>query len=257
MKDYTGKDNITGMEHEVLGTRAQNTEQFDNYSVSLVRVLENGEDGLTKGMVLLREDIIADVNEFILNDDEIEHLDIDGIDEYLKSCASAWANNGEEDHIVEMCRWLIHEPDDYAYKGTSPCCVLVKGFYNGYTPINFVKDSEGDVLTFRNSDVAQAWINKEEEGTYYLSHNEAGRPAYTIVESNEIGIEENVDVFQTFPANFSVSNTNIRITVRRELADDMRQKGVVFEYATKCRFMALPKDEYGSVCYKLKIETPS
>ena len=252
MKDYTGKDNITGMEHEVLGTRAQNTEQFDNYSVSLVRVLENGEDGLTKGMVLLREDIIAGVNEFMLKPDDIAQLEAGGVDEYLKSCASAWANNGEEDHIVEMCRWLIHEPDDYAYKGTSPCRVLVKGFYNGYTPINFVKDSEGDVLTFRNSDVAQAWINKEEEGTYYLSHNEAGRPTFTIVESNELE-EEPLDVFKVYPSKFSISKTNIRLSVNGEWKHDMMEKHVVFHPDTKCRVQVLP-DEGNSVCYKVKIE---
>lgn len=30
---------------------------------------------------------------------------------------------------------------------------------------------------------AQAWIDEQETGTYYLSHNEAGRPTYTIVEA--------------------------------------------------------------------------
>ncbi len=182
MIDYTGKENIFDIEHKELGQISQNCNQFDNCSITIFEVMEDSGD-LKAGMLFGKEDMIADSNEYILEDDDIAELKRVGIEKYLEDWADMWANNGEEDQVVEMCRWGLHDIEDYAYEGENTCNVLVEGCYYGYTPIDRAKDERGDVLKFANSKAAQAWIDAQEEGRYYLSHNEAGRPQYVIVEA--------------------------------------------------------------------------
>jgi len=182
MKDYTGKENIIDIETEELGSISQSNNQFDGYSITIWKVLEDCGD-LKTGMIFGREDTIADCNDYILEPDDVQELGKVVISKYLDDWADAWANNGEEDQIVEMCRWRLYDPEDFAYKGDDLCNVLVKGCYNGYTPIDRATDDQGEMLEFATSVAAQDWIDEQEDGTYYLNHNEAGRPVYTIVEA--------------------------------------------------------------------------
>jgi hypothetical protein len=180
MKDYTGKENIIYVSTEELGLIGQNCNQFDNYSITIWKILED-EGDLKAGMVFGREDILSDCNDYVLEESDVIILSIVGISKYLENWASDWANNGEEDQVVEMCRWGLNDPEDFAYEGADFCNVLVKEYYYGYTPIYRAHDNQGEPLEFANSLAAQKWIDEQQGKMYYLSHNEAGRPTYVVV----------------------------------------------------------------------------
>lgn len=70
------------------------------------------------------------------------------------------------------------------YEG--PCRIWVE--YN-YSSSTYGAPRDGWIMTesncpeirsFASRDEAQEWISEQEEGTYYLSHGEMGRPAFTI-----------------------------------------------------------------------------
>jgi len=181
MKEYTGKQNIINIDQKMIASLSQNQDQYNNYSITVYEVLETSGD-LEAGTVIVREDTIGDCNDYLLDSKELSLLKRDPA-AYLNNWAENWARNGEEDYIVECCRWRLSDPEDYAYEGEALCNILVKGCYQGYTPIDRAKDEQGETLQFPNSADAQLWIDEKESKTYYLSHNEAGRPAYTIIEA--------------------------------------------------------------------------
>ncbi len=99
-------------------------------------------------------------------------------DEFLSSMAYDWAAN-EEDPELAAIQWGGEE----TYSGNKTCKIVVKKNYYGYTPIDYLRDRNMDIIYFENSQAAQGWIDEEEgKSPYYLDQNEAGRPTYLIIE---------------------------------------------------------------------------
>lgn len=150
----------------------QDCEQFDNFSVTLLR--------LKGGGLIAIEDCLSHSNQYLLDDtDSLKAAD----------WANDWANNGEGDYRLEMIAWGLSDVDDYAVDDdyTGECKIIEVGnFYGPYSPVKYVKDGNGNYddqgVIFATKEEAQEWIDEQEEGNYYLSHNEAGSPSYTIVE---------------------------------------------------------------------------
>lgn len=69
-------------------------------------------------------------------------------------------------------------PDNYA----EPCRILCAcDYYGPKTETDWVRDDHGNPIEWPTAGAAQDYIDKEEGGTYYLGHNESGRPTYKIV----------------------------------------------------------------------------
>ena len=179
MKDMNIR-NLTDHATEIA-SRSQSQTQYNNISVTLYQVTD-AMPGVNIGDLILRESD-ADSRDFLLDASEARSA-LANPDDFLRSCASAWANN-ETYWQLERYRWGIDDPaNDAVSEGyDKPCVVVVKGCYNGYAPYNYACDDAGDSLEFDDAAAAQAWIDEHEAGTYYLSHNEAGRPTYTIVKA--------------------------------------------------------------------------
>ena len=156
-----------------IDSLSQDTNQFENYSLTLRRT--------ESGQAFLHQDQMNDSEYYLVSDDEINNPSA-----FLRDCASEWAGNCGEYCELEMLAWGLKSADDLAvaedYDGE--CKIIIEGNFYGYSPINYAKDEMGnDDLIFESRQLAQEWIDVQEDGTYYLSHNEAGRPAYTIVEA--------------------------------------------------------------------------
>jgi hypothetical protein len=182
MQIYTENEDISNLKHEELGYKNQNCHQFDNRSITVFRALEDLGD-LKAGMVLQIDDwgSGSGFNISILETEDIREFRNVGISQYLDNRAEVWATNGQDDQVVELCRWGLRDIDDWRYDGEDACNVLVKECYFGYMPIDRVKDEHGEVLEFPDSATAQAWIDEQEKKRYSLSNNEAGRPQYVVV----------------------------------------------------------------------------
>jgi hypothetical protein len=78
----------------------------------------------------------------------------------------------------------IDEVDAAEPDSTNTCAVLIsRDFYGAHSEISAAMEENGQrEAAFETAAAAQAWIDKAEEGTYYLSHNESGRPTYKVVE---------------------------------------------------------------------------
>jgi len=181
MIDYTGRTNIIDADTEELGQMSQNCNQCDNYSITIRKLLAATDD-LPAGAIHVRENVISESNDYILEPDDVAVMERVGISHYLDDWAATWAAN-EDDTLVERIKWGLLDPDDAAYTGDGPCNVIVIGCYFGYTPVDLARDAQGESLTFETRATAQAWIDAQQEGIYYTSHNEAGRPSYIIVEA--------------------------------------------------------------------------
>lgn len=99
-----------------------------------------------------------------------------------------WAWNTEYSE-GELLSWYgFDETDvlDIAEESDKNVTIWRKPYYFEGTlgaPIaDYIRDERtGEILNFDSYADAKAWIEKEEEGVYYLSHGEAGRPDYFIV----------------------------------------------------------------------------
>lgn len=102
----------------------------------------------------------------------------------MNGLVSDWVCNEEDIHL-ELMRWGLKSPEDDVRNETwqDTCRVIIKEtFFGNYTPIDYVRNENQEMMIFENYSTTQAWVNKQEKGTYYLRHNEAGRPVYYIVE---------------------------------------------------------------------------
>ena len=172
--------NLTDHANEIA-SRSQSQTQYSNISVTLYQATD-AMPGVNVGDVILRQSD-ADTHDLLLNASEAQTA-LANPDDVLDSYTSAWADNVEHWQI-ERYRWGIDDPanDAVAEEYTGPCRIVVKGCYNGYTPYDYACDNTGEPIDFPDAPAAQAWIDEHEQGTYYLSHNEAGRPTYTIVKA--------------------------------------------------------------------------
>ena len=176
MKDIT-ITNYDGLTE--IASRSQTQTQYGNLAVVLYRVTD-AMPGLNIGDIVYVEEA-GQNNEYLLDSEEADAA-LQDAETFLRDGASAWADNSD-DPRVERYQWGVSDPDDDAVRADDdrPCKIVVKGCYYGYTPYNYATGERGETLVFDNAPAAQAWIHEQESKTYYLSHNEAGRPHYTIV----------------------------------------------------------------------------
>ena len=125
-----------------------------------------------------------------------------------KGYAIAYGDNGQTNYAIaetadDLGDWLISQDlsgldllrnranvfgiksvDAAAENTTNPCAVLIShDYYGPHSEISVATEDNGQrEAEFDNAEAAQAWIDEAEEGTYYLSHNESGRPEYKVVE---------------------------------------------------------------------------
>jgi hypothetical protein len=167
-------------EHEVVAILEQRHSQHDNPSVALYRIREN-VGNLTTSDLLLVEDS-GDANYYRVTGGDRE-LALKNPTEWLGNMAGEWADNTDEPQL-ERLRWGLDKPESLHNPDCpNDCRILRVGSYYGYTPIDWVRNEDGDQepLEFANAKAAQKWIDEAKSGTYHLSHNEAGRPTYYIV----------------------------------------------------------------------------
>jgi len=117
----------------------------------------------------------------LLGDQEIVDAVLDAVTPYditgeLIAEAKAATLDDVDDDESEPCNIWI----EYCYyQGT--CNAPNADFLRDDT--NVSGDVGHSVTEFDNSEAAQAWIDEREDGTYCLSHGEAGVPSYRIVKA--------------------------------------------------------------------------
>lgn len=156
-----------------IASLSQSVNQFDNYSLTLRRT--------ESGQLFLHEDQMNDSEYYLVDADEAADPA-----SFLRDCASEWAGNCNDNADLEMIAWGLRGADDFEVSDhfDGECKIIVESNYYGYSPLDYAKDDMGnDVRIFASRQEAADWIDEQEDGTYYLSHNEAGRPTYTIVEA--------------------------------------------------------------------------
>ena len=162
-----------------IARRSQTQMQYGNVAVVLYRVTD-AMPGLNIGDVVYIEEAGLN-NEYLLDSEEADAA-LQDSETFLRDCASAWADSSD-DPCMERYQWGVSDPDDDAVRADddSPCKIVVKGCYYGYTPYNYATDERGETLIFDHAAAAQAWIDEQEAGRYVLGHNEAGRPTCYVV----------------------------------------------------------------------------
>lgn len=120
--------------------------------------------------------------------------------------AIKYGDNGQTDYAIaadtdDLAEWLeyddlegvtravqtamvrgIDEVREAGEGDDGPFAVLVSRDYYGPKSITAAAcDDRGDTLEFATIADAQEWIDEEEDGPYYLGHNESGRPTYKII----------------------------------------------------------------------------
>lgn len=153
-----------------IATISQSQNQFDNYSVTLYEL---------DGKKYLVEDLMNDANYYELDADD----DISDPVAFVRGVASDWAGN-DDNTDLELIRWGLHGADDFEvaddYAGA--CKIIIEGSYYGYSPVDYAAENY-ETIIFDSRESAQDWIGAQEQGAYCTSHNEAGRPTFTIVEA--------------------------------------------------------------------------
>lgn len=156
-----------------VASLSQSVNQFENYSLTLRRT--------ESGQLFLHEDQMNDSEYYLVSADEATDPA-----SFLRDCASEWAGNCDDNADLEMIAWGLRGAEDFEVTDdfAGECKIIVQSNYYGYSPIDYAKDDMGnDVRIFASRQEAADWIEQQEDGTYYLSHNEASRPTYTIVEA--------------------------------------------------------------------------
>lgn len=165
------RDNLTE-----IARRSQNTHQCENYNIALYRRKD--------GAILEADDDCGDTQWFLL--DESDGLDTNDLDAWLTLQAANWASNGDypDGGRLEKIAWGLSDASDFACEpGPGERKIIAVYRYYGYQPVSYVTDDCGDELVFCNHAAAAEWIAAAQDRIYYLAHNEAGRPTYTIVDA--------------------------------------------------------------------------
>lgn len=167
---------------EEIDSISQDGWQYDNPSITLYRAICNG-DSHNEGDIVQADNDGANTFFFLLDKDEAKEA-LQNTSGWLQDKANDWANN-EENADINLYLWGLKRPSDDEvdedFKGSVK--IVVERIFYGYSPIDYVKDDMENIIEFDSYSDAAEWIEEEMEGTYYLSHNEAGRPSYTIVAS--------------------------------------------------------------------------
>lgn len=86
--------------------------------------------------------------------------------------------------IFERITWGLVSADFYAVneKYEGECRIITERIWNSHKSWEFASGDNYLPIVFESYANARKWIAEQEEETYYLAHNEAGRPNYIIVE---------------------------------------------------------------------------
>jgi len=159
-----------------IATLSQDTQQYDNLYLMAFAIGHN---------VVVYENNLDGGKFYLVEGSSFEPDDYKAL---LEEMAQCWASNATDSNLeyqLEMCRWGLRTPEDYAAApdhAGDVCIVEVENYY-GYSPIDVLREENSwDVRWFASYAEAEEWIDDQENNTYYLSHNEAGRPEYTIWE---------------------------------------------------------------------------
>ena len=192
------------MNHELDGiakeieSKKQNEDQFCNNYASIFLIPEKEDLKYDDEIELVKEsdfnfgDYVLETgdnsswtdHEKIPYHEKLESMTTEEIEKYLIGRIEDWIFNTDEDPRIEKCRWGLATPEDFEVENPNVECVIVEeGCFNGYGPTNFVMDNDDiSPMVFENQKAAETWIAENTSGTYYLSHNEAGRPSYMVWE---------------------------------------------------------------------------
>lgn len=183
IKEFMGADSdgwqVNIHDCEQIGSISQDTYQYDNLGIALYRT--------DKGIVMY-EDQSNDSEFYLLDENEAKDAQ-DNPKEFLEYKAECWADNadGYDQQRLEMIAWGLKDPSDYevAENYDGECKIIVQAYYYGpFSPLSYLDDEAyGETTIFENKETAQEKIDQLDDGTYYLSHGESGRPSYTIVEA--------------------------------------------------------------------------
>jgi len=161
----------------------------DNYYLIRTEIADPSEDWECAEYHLLKKDLseshyLAHCNgydgyDIKMSDEEIAELTgEEDIEEYIES----YEITG--DLLAEAIKSMQEEADQN-YDGE--CKVWIEYCYSAgtlNTPNDgFVRDENGEEITFENYEAAKNWIEENEDENYYLSHGEMGRPSYTIMQA--------------------------------------------------------------------------
>lgn len=180
MKETTKRMQIADL--TTLATLSQHGSQYGNPCITLSQIPDGADVDLPVGTLILSEDDGADTTRYIVDASDMVGMDAQA---YVEAIAREWASN-EDNYQLALCLWGLSDMTDWAIGVTwqTPCYVVIKqSFYGCYYPTDFCKDERGEPRVFDNAQAAQTWIEEQEAGTYYLAHNEAGRPTYAIWEA--------------------------------------------------------------------------
>ncbi|MDX8378402.1 MAG: hypothetical protein R8L53_10315 [Mariprofundales bacterium] len=115
--------------------------------------------------------------------DEDEDADADALTEYLAVYLSSYERDVE---IISLVGWEIKEPEEFevSQEFEGAVKILAVGCEYGARPVSFVQaDGEAEYKTWIKYADAKNWIDKANSGISYLTHNQAARDEYYIVES--------------------------------------------------------------------------
>ena len=192
------RQSLRSDEREVIATLSQCGSQYDAPTLALWRLLGGNAAELPAGTIVLHSNDGADSYDYRLTNDETAKVLAD-TNQYLQTLAEDLASEADDPMIESIlwgCRthadWAV--PEDY----TGACRVIQQSYYYGHTPVDYLRDdSTREIIVFASPAEAQAMIDDASSGVYRLSHNEAARPSYTIVnayDANPIGrSKENKD----------------------------------------------------------------
>lgn len=169
MKEIIVKKDLVDAGFNIIAERYQHIYQYDNIGAQL----------LHKGRaVVYIEDNGHFKTEYLLDKVEREAA-LKTPDIFLDDLVWDWANN-EDDAQLAMYQWFPENIEQDYIEGET-CRVLIVGSFFGYEPIDWAKNESGEDIIFDTHDLAQDWIEAQENGPYYLRHGEAGRPNYYII----------------------------------------------------------------------------
>lgn len=157
----------------------------DKASFDTADDLPEPDESATDGACRVKAYRLADCAVFVTSGD-VDGLDIYPADTSIKSLLRDW-DTGDLSMAEHLASWGFDGTPDAANESATDVRIWCEpNYYVGTlgAPIGhyvYEEDTyDRDPLVFATVADAQAWIDRAESGTYYLSHGEAGRPAYTI-----------------------------------------------------------------------------
>lgn len=82
---------------------------------------------------------------------------------------------------------MAHDNRNAANTDRDYVIVRTRYFYGPEEQVSLLSDDlRNDVKRFATADAAQAYIDRYDNGRYYLAHNESGRPDYAVAHVDDL-----------------------------------------------------------------------